>query len=125
MKPAAPEPARRLVIADDEPLARERLRRLMQHHPDWTVVGEATTGPETVALVERVRPDVVLLDIRLPGLGGFEVVESLKGPNRPAIIFVTACDDRAVEAFGTGAIDYLVKPFEAGRLSEEIGRAHV
>lgn len=119
----AVEPVRSIVIADDEPLARERLRRLMQNHPAWQIVGEATTGPEAVALVENLRPDALLLDIRLPGLGGLEVVESLKGPNRPSIIFVTACDDRAVEAFGTGAIDYLVKPFEAVRLSEALQRA--
>lgn len=119
----APETARRIVIADDEPLARERLRRLLQNHPSWEVVGEATTGPEAIDLVQRLRPDVLLLDIRLPGLGGFEVLESLKGPTRPAVIFVTACDDRAVEAFGTGAIDYLVKPFEAGRLAEALQRA--
>jgi DNA-binding NarL/FixJ family response regulator len=84
MKPAAPEPARRLVIADDESLALERLRRLMPHHPDWTVVGEATTGPETVALLEHLRPDVVLLDIRLP-------VEPITGSGcrAPPLLFVS------------------------------------
>lgn len=107
----------RTVIVDDEPLARERLASLLANVPDISLVGESGDGKSTIDLIRSVEPDLVLLDIQLPELNGFEILESLP-PNRlPAVIFVTAYDQFAVRAFEVHAVDYLLKPVERERLT--------
>ncbi len=114
----------RIVIADDEPLARQRLHDLLLTVPDSDVVGEATTGREACELVDRLHPDVVLLDIAMPVMDGLEAARhlaSLEPP--PAVVFCTAYDAHALAAFDAGAIDYLMKPIRAERLAEALQRA--
>jgi len=111
------------VIADDEPLARERVRELLKVRSDVEIAGEARDGEETLRLVEQTSPDLLLLDVQMPGLDGFEVVAELDREHMPAIVFVTAYDEYAVRAFEVQALDYLVKPFQAARLNEAIDRA--
>jgi len=97
------------LIVDDEAPARERLRRLLSGLEGIQVIGEARDGVQAVEMIEQQRPDLVLLDIQMPGLDGFGVVEALADP--PAIIFVTAYDQYAIRAFEVHALDYLLKPF--------------
>jgi two-component system response regulator AlgR len=114
----------RIVIADDEPLARERLRRLLTELAGHEVVGEAPEGERTVALCQELHPDVVLLDIRMPGMDGLEAARHLIKLSRPpAIIFTTAYGDYALQAFDTQAIDYLLKPIRKERLQQALNRA--
>ena len=112
-----------VVLVDDEPPARERLRRLLGEHADVRVVGEAGSGLEAVELIEAERPDVVLLDIQMPELDGFGVIEALDPTVVPQVIFVTAYDEHALRAFEVHAIDYLLKPVEPERLRVALGRA--
>jgi len=112
-----------VLIADDEPLARERLRRLLRTEPGYRLVAEATDGPEAVRLLQRHNPDIAILDIRLPGLDAFAVLKELGHPTRPAVIFVTAHSERATEAFQAGAVDYVLKPFHPQRLQTALQRA--
>lgn len=112
----------RVLIVDDEAPARRRLAMLLADDPTAMVVGEADDGPEAVAQVEALAPDVVLLDIRMPGLDGFEVIEAV-GAAMPAVIFVTAFDEHAVRAFTVQALDYLLKPVEPARLAHALARA--
>ena len=111
----------RAVIVDDEPLARARARRLAEETGLATVVGEAGSVAEARRVVAAVRPDVLLLDIRMPGEDGFALLEGLVP--RPAVIFVTAYDHYAVRAFEENAVDYLLKPFRRERLAEALERA--
>jgi DNA-binding LytR/AlgR family response regulator len=111
----------RTLIVDDEPLARERLKRMLANTAGVELVGEAETGAQAVELIEGRRPDLILLDIQMPGLDGFEVVEALEDP--PLIIFVTAYDEYAIRAFEVQALDYLLKPFSQDRLERAIHRA--
>jgi len=111
----------RTLIVDDEAPARERLKRLLADFEDVDVVGEAEDGVQAVGMIERERPDLVLLDIQMPGLDGFGVVEALKDP--PLVIFVTAYDEYAIRAFEVHALDYLLKPFGRGRLKNALQRA--
>lgn len=114
----------RILIADDEPLASERLETLLSRRDDVTHVGTAADGEEAVALAADTRPDIVLLDIAMPGLDGIEVARALsKQTPRPAIIFVTAFDQFAVAAFEVAAIDYVMKPVDGARLDTAIDRA--
>jgi two-component system LytT family response regulator len=110
----------RALIADDEPLARKRLRRLLAAHPSVEVVGEAADGPAAQKAIESLQPELVFLDIQMPGLSGLEVVSRLK--HRPHIIFVTAHDEFAVRAFEERALDYLLKPVEPDRLARAVAR---
>lgn len=110
------------LVADDEPLARGRLRRLLLEEPDVRVVGECATGAEALEAIARKHPDVVFLDVRMPGMDGFEVVDALDGALPPAIVFVTAFDRYAVRAFEVHAVDYLLKPFARARLRETLAR---
>ncbi len=110
----------RAVIVDDEPLARKRLRALLAKHANIAIVGEAANGEEACDVIEALRPDLVFLDIQMPGLSGFEVLARLT--RRPRIIFVTAHDEFAVKAFEEQALDYLLKPVEADRLSRALER---
>jgi two-component system, LytTR family, response regulator len=104
---------RRVLIADDEPLARQRVRRLLKTETDAVVVGESTDGPATVEEIRRLAPDVLFLDVEMPGLDGFEVLAAAAEP--PVVVFVTAFAEYAVPAFDTAAADYLLKPIEARR----------
>jgi DNA-binding LytR/AlgR family response regulator len=116
-------PARCLIVDDESP-AREELRHLLAGFDDVVVVGEATTAEEAQVLIASVAYDLVLLDIRMPGMGGLELARTLAdSPTRPAIVFTTAYADHAVDAFDLEAADYLVKPFDAGRLRRAVDRA--
>jgi two-component system LytT family response regulator len=112
----------RAVIADDEPTARRRLRRLLEAEPDVSIVGEASTGAEAAALLHAHRPDALFLDIQMPGLDGFQVIEALGDLNETSVIFVTAYDEYAVRAFEVQALDYLLKPITAERLRAALER---
>ena len=113
--------AMRTLIVDDEPPARERLRRLLAEIEAVEVVGEAQDGLQAVERIEALSPDLVLLDIQMPGLNGFEVIEALADP--PPVIFVTAYDEYAIRAFEVNALDYLLKPFSRERLARAVRRA--
>jgi two-component system LytT family response regulator len=110
----------RTLLVDDEPLARKRLRRLLAAHPEVDIVGEAGDGEEALREVARLAPDLLFLDVQMPGLTGFEVLTRLA--SRPAIVFVTAFDEFAVRAFEEEAVDYLLKPVEAPRLARALAR---
>ncbi len=111
----------RALIVDDEAPARRRLRRLLEAHPGIEVCGEAASGPEALLLVAQLRPAVIFLDVEMPGATGIEVAASLPAP-APRIIFVTAWDHYAVEAFRLHALDYVLKPVAPERLAESIRR---
>ena len=111
----------RVVIVDDEPLARARARRLALEAGGVEVVGEAGSAPEAREVIAATRPDLLLLDIQMPGEDGFALLRSLTA--RPAVVFVTAFDHYAVRAFEENAVDYLLKPFRAERLSAALERA--
>jgi two-component system LytT family response regulator len=112
------------LIVDDEPVARRVLREELELIPDVEVVGEADNGATALEKIARQRPDLVLLDLQMPTLGGLEVVRSLKrGTHMPAIVMVTAYDQYALQAFEAGAIDYLLKPVGQTRLLEAVERA--
>ena len=113
----------RVVVADDEPIGRQRLVRLLQAEPETDVVAACADGAEAVEAIREHAPDVVLLDIQMPHLDGFEVVAALGEAHQPAIIFVTAHDQYAVRAFEVHAFDYLLKPVDQDRLREAIGWA--
>jgi two-component system LytT family response regulator len=110
------------LIADDEPRARQFLARLLGEHEAIDLVGEAKSGGETLALVARTSPDVVFLDIQMPDLSGLEVARHLTGEGAPVVVFVTAFDQHAVEAFEVAALDYLLKPIRRERLADTIRR---
>lgn len=112
----------RAVIADDEPRARQFLERLLREQGDVEVVGEAKSGGETLALIARLSPDVAFLDIQMPDLSGLEVARHLTGDGAPIVVFVTAYDQHAVEAFEVAALDYLLKPIRRERLAETVRR---
>lgn len=115
---------RRVLIADDEPLARERLQRMIEGLEGYQVVAEAATGTEVLAAVADHTPDVVLLDIRMPGGDGLDVAENLATqPDPPAIIFCTAYDEYAIRAFEVQAAAYLLKPVRQQALADALGRA--
>lgn len=112
----------RVLLVDDEPLARQLLAELLAEVPEVEVVGEASNGFEAVRRVQELSPDLLLLDIQMPKLSGFEVLELL-GEAAPAVVFVTAYDEYALKAFEVHAVDYLMKPVEPERLAEAIERA--
>ena len=111
----------RTLIVDDEPPARERLKRLLADVEGVELIGEAEDGVQAVEMIERHKPDLVLLDVQMPGLDGFGVIEALEYP--APIIFVTAFDEYAIRAFEVNALDYLLKPFSRERLEKAICRA--
>jgi len=113
----------RIVIADDEPIARQVLRELLEEIGGLTVEGEAASGAEAIELAARLRPDVLLLDLQMPGLDGFGAARALQGGRGPAIIFVTAFEAHALEAFDAGALDYLLKPVRKERLEAALDKA--
>ncbi len=113
----------RVLIADDEPIAREILREHVEAIPSLEIAGEASTGTETLARIIDLKPDIVLLDLQMPGMDGLTVVRSLRGERRPLIIFVTAFEKHALEAFDVDAVDYLLKPIRRERLERAIAKA--
>lgn len=112
-----------VLIVDDEPIARQILRELLEDHPGITLAGEASTGLEAVEQIARLHPDVVLLDLQMPGLDGFSVARTLRGDSLPIVIFVTAFETHALQAFDTGAVDYLLKPVRKERLTAALEKA--
>lgn len=113
----------RVLIADDEPLARERLRLLLGEHLHVQVVGEAENGEQVLQLCEQQQPDLVLLDIAMPGVDGLETARLLRQrPQPPAVVFCTAYDQHALSAFDAAALDYLMKPVRPERLAAALQR---
>jgi DNA-binding LytR/AlgR family response regulator len=113
----------RVLIVDDEPLARRRLVQLLAACPGVEIAGQAEGGREALKLVELLRPDVLLLDIEMPGVDGFAVLKALPQAPAPAIIFVTAFQDHAVKAFELRATDFVVKPVNGDRLAKALDQA--
>ncbi|HEV8357248.1 MAG TPA: LytTR family DNA-binding domain-containing protein [Gemmatimonadales bacterium] len=112
----------RALIVDDEPLARRGIRQLLAPYPDIAVVGECRDGREAVRALETLAPDLVFLDVQMPGLDGFGVLRAREGRRLPWVVFVTAHDEYAVRAFEAHALDYLVKPLARGRFDATIER---
>jgi two-component system LytT family response regulator len=115
----------RVLIVDDEPLARKRLRHLLSTYPDFEIVAEAGTGAEAVAAAGEQSPDLILLDIQLPDMNGFGVLERLADRESVAVMFVTAYDEHALAAFEARAFDYLLKPVAPDRFEAAIERARM
>jgi two-component system LytT family response regulator len=113
----------RTVIVDDEPLARSSLRVLLARDPAIELVAECGSGEEAVERVRELQPDLVFLDVQMPEVDGFEVIERLGASVPPAVVFVTAFDQHALRAFDAGALDYLLKPFADARFSLALARA--
>jgi len=113
----------RVLIVDDEPIARRRLRLLLEEEESVEIVGESEDGESALTAIRRLRPDLVFLDVQMPGLDGFDVIELLTPDECPAVIFVTAYDKYAMRAFDVHAADYLLKPFERTRLCTALARA--
>jgi two-component system LytT family response regulator len=113
----------RTLIVDDEVPARAKLRRLLSLSTGVEIVAEAATGREAVAAIKRTRPDLVFLDIQMPGLDGFGVVDAIAEDGGPYVVFVTANDQHALRAFEVGAVDYLLKPFTPTRFAQVLERA--
>ncbi len=111
------------MIVDDEPLGRDRLRNFLLREPGLTLIGEATHGEEAVRLIRQLRPDLVFLDVQMPGLNGFGVLEQLGDEVPPGVIFCTAHDEFALKAFEVHAVDYLLKPFDRERFRTALARA--
>jgi two-component system, LytTR family, response regulator len=116
------EPIRTLIV-DDEPLARERLRTLLADRASFVVVGECANGGEAVDALRTDRPELLFLDVQMPELDGFEVLEAIDPDEWPAVVFVTAYDRYALKAFDVHALDYLLKPFDRPRFERALGRA--
>ena len=114
----------RVLIVDDEPPARERLRSMLTEAGDVDVAGEASNGEQAIGMVDRLMPDVVLLDVRMPGIDGLEVARHLAAlPTPPAVIFTTAFDEYALQAFDSEAVAYLLKPIRAEKLRAALAKA--
>lgn len=113
----------RALVVDDEPLARRALVRLLRSEPDVQVIGQCGDGESAVETIRRVRPDLVFLDVQMPEMDGFRVVEAVGVEAMPVTIFVTAFDRYALRAFDANAVDYLLKPFAAERLTRALARA--
>lgn len=113
----------KILIVDDEAIARQVLREYLEEMPGVEIAGEAGTGVEAVEQIARNRPDVVLLDLQMPEMGGFGVARNLMGRSVPVIIYVTAFQEHALEGFETGAVDYLLKPVRRERLAAALEKA--
>jgi two-component system LytT family response regulator len=113
----------RVLVVDDEMPGRRRILDLLAHEPDVEVVGEAATGSQAVEAIRRLHPDLVFLDVQMPGMTGLEVVRTIGVDAMPATIFVTAYDQHALQAFDVAALDYLVKPFDDERFEQAFRRA--
>jgi len=113
----------RTLIVDDEQLARERLRQLLSKQPEIELIGECADGREAVAAIQKQSPDLIFLDIQMPELDGFAVLEAINAEPMPVIVFVTAHDKFALRAFEVHAVDYLLKPFDRERFESALRRA--
>lgn len=113
----------RVLVVDDEAPARRRLRAMLQRQAGVEVVGESADGPQAVEAIRSLAPDVVLLDVQMPGMTGFEVVEAVGPEAMPPVVFVTAYDEYALDAFEVEAVDYLLKPCQEERLTRALARA--
>jgi two-component system LytT family response regulator len=116
-------PAIRAVIAEDEPLGRERLRALLEDFPEIQIVKECSNGREAVTSIVRLKPNLLFLDVQMPEMDGFEVLEAIASDEMPAVIFVTAYDQYAVRAFQLHALDYLLKTFDRDQFAKAVRRA--
>jgi len=115
----------RVLIIDDEAPARTKVRRLLAADARFELAGEAADGAAAVAQVEALRPELLILDVQMPGLTGFDVIEALGVDRCPKIVFSTAFDHYAIAAFDAAAIDYLLKPYDAARFRQALDRVHV
>ena len=113
----------RTLVVDDEPLARERVLSLLQHEADVEVVGECSDGGQAVSAIQQHAPDLVFLDVQMPGCDGFEVIRSVGADRMPTVVFVTAYDEYALQAFEVHALDYLLKPFGKDRFQQTLRHA--
>jgi len=113
----------KVLIVDDERLARDRIRDILAKDPRIEIAGEARNGIEAVSQIDRLAPDLVFLDVQMPGMDGFDIIRAVGSGRMPHIIFVTAYDQYAVRAFEVHALDYLLKPFDKGRFREALDRA--
>ena len=111
------------LIIDDEELARDRLRSLLSREPRIEILGEAGDGQSAVTAIEKLKPDLVFLDVQMPELNGFEVLQAIDERKRPNVVFVTAHDKFALQAFDVHAVDYLLKPFDRERFQLALNRA--
>ena len=116
-------PNLRALIADDEPIARRVLREELELMDSVEVVGEADNGEAALLKISSIKPDVVFLDVQMPVMNGFELLDHLTGAQLPAIVMVTAYDQHAIRAFEAGAVDYLLKPISQQRLAQALERA--
>ena len=117
------QPQIRALVVDDEPLSRSSIVAELRLDSEVALVGECGSGVEALAEIRRVRPDLVFLDVEMPECGGFDVLEMLGAETPPAIVFVTAYDQYAIQAFEVGALDYLLKPFDRARFTIALNRA--
>jgi two-component system LytT family response regulator len=115
----------RTIVAEDEPLARHKLITLLSEETDVDVVAQCGNATQTISEVLQKKPDLLMLDIEMPGGNGFDVLEAIQGSATPAVIFTTAFDHYAVKAFEAQALDYLLKPFDKERLQKALGRARL
>ena len=113
----------RALVVDDEPLARRRIMRLLRADEDVEVVGNCATGAEAMALIRDRSPDLVFLDVVMPAMDGFALLDAIEPDVAPAVVFVTACGAHAIRAFDVNAVDYLLKPVSAERLEAALHRA--
>ena len=113
----------RVLVADDQPMARERLVSLLSAEPGVELAGTAASGPEAIDCIRNASPDLVFLDLQMPGMDGFKVIEAIGVDRMPATVFVTAYDEYAVRAFEVQALDYLLKPFGRQRFQSALERA--
>ena len=120
---SAPQHRTRVIVADDEPLARERLRMLLTAEPGVELVAECENGTAAIEAIQRLHPDLVFLDVQMPGATGFEVIDAVGAGRMPPVVFVTAYDQYALRAFDVRALDYLLKPFDRERFQQALARA--
>jgi two-component system LytT family response regulator len=112
-----------ILIVDDTPLSRQRTRRYLADEPDIVIVGECGDAASALDAIRDLKPNLLLLDVQMPGVTGLGLIERLPREGRPAVIFITAFDEFAVEAFAVEAIDYLLKPFDRARLTQALSKA--
>ena len=114
----------RALIVDDEPLARQRIRLLAREEPDLELIGECDNAVDALAAIKRTWPDLLFLDVQMPEMDGFKLLQQLPRERLPLVVFTTAYDQHAVQAFEAHALDYLLKPFQPERFSSAVARAH-
>ena len=113
----------KVLIVDDEDLARQRLKALLSRRSDFELVAECANGADAVKQIAALKPDLVLLDVQMPEVDGFDVISDVGPDKMPTVIFVTAFDDYAIDAFEVGAVDYILKPVDEDRFNQTLDRA--